>query len=229
VTRCFGSRVHGIISWLHSANICGGLAANKGASVEWNDVNTLKSRRYICGYCDSPLAADKGYWATKRYVPSGSGTSKKRDAGYIYICHECGGPTYFDGNGRQFPGPPYGETVTSVPSKEVEALYEEARACMQVNAYTAAVMCCRKLLMNVAVSEGADEGKTFAYYVKYLADEGHIPVKAIKWVDYIRDKGNDANHEIRIMGREDAERLIRFSEMLLRIMYEYPAEVEDPS
>jgi hypothetical protein len=31
------------------------------------------------------------------------------------------------------------------------------------------------------------------------------------------------------MGREDAERLIRFSEMLLRIMYEYPAEVEDPS
>jgi hypothetical protein len=31
------------------------------------------------------------------------------------------------------------------------------------------------------------------------------------------------------MSREDAERLIKFSEMLLRIMYEYPSEVEDPS
>lgn len=82
--------------------------------------------------------------------------------------------------------------------------------------------------MNVAVSEGADEGKSFAGYVRYLADEGHIPPKAMTWVDHIRNKGNVANHEIKIMEREDAERLIRFSEMLLRIMYEYPAEVENP-
>jgi Domain of unknown function (DUF4145) len=100
---------------------------------------------------------------------------------------------------------------------------------MKVNAHTAAVMCCRKLLMNVAVSEGAEVGKGFAYYVKYLADEGHIPPKATTWVDYIRNKGNDANHEIKIMTRADAERLIKFSEMLLRIMYEHPAEVADPS
>lgn len=77
--------------------------------------------------------------------------------------------------------------------------------------------------MNIAVSEGADEGAGFKYYVKYLADEGHIPPKATAWVDHIRDRGNDANHEITIMGREDVERLIRFSEMLLRIMYEYPS------
>jgi hypothetical protein len=76
---------------------------------------------------------------------------------------------------------------------------------------------------------GAKEGLKFSQYVKYLADEGHIPPKATKWVDYIRNKGNDANHEIEIMAREDAERLIKFSEMLLRIMYEYPAEVQDPS
>jgi len=119
--------------------------------------------------------------------------------------------------------------VDHVASQEVENLYEEARNCMKVSAYTAAVMCCRKLLMNVAVSEGADEGKTFAYYVTYLADEGHIPLKAEAWVDHIRDKGNEANHEIQIMSREDAERLVRFSEMLLRIMYEYPAEVAKPS
>lgn len=116
-----------------------------------------------------------------------------------------------------------------VSPKEVAALYNEARNCMKVNAYTAAVMCSRKLLMNVAVSEGADEGQSFASYVRYLANEGHIPPKTTAWIDHIRDKGNEANHEIRIMRREDAERLIRFSEMLLRIMYEYPSEVEAPS
>jgi hypothetical protein len=95
---------------------------------------------------------------------------------------------------------------------------------MKVNAYTAAVMCCRKLLMNVAVAEGADEGKRFAEYVDYLADEGYLGAKAKVWVDRIRDKGNDANHEITLMGREDAEQLIQFSEMMLKTMYEYPAE-----
>lgn len=59
------------------------------------------------------------------------------------------------------------------------------------------------------------------------ADEGHISAKGKKWVDHIREKGNDANHEIKLISREDAEQLIRFSEMMLRTMYEYLAEVED--
>jgi hypothetical protein len=100
---------------------------------------------------------------------------------------------------------------------------------MKVNAYTASVMCCRKLLMRVAVSEGAEGNKSFAYYVWYLAEEGHIPPKATTWVDRIKHKGTDANHEIDLMGRDDAEQLIKFSEMLMRIMYEYPAEVAAPT
>ncbi len=80
--------------------------------------------------------------------------------------------------------------------------------------------------MNVAVSEGADKGLKFWQYVRYLADEGHITIKAKTWVDHVRDKGNDANHEIEMMEREDAERLIKFSEMMLKTMFEYPAEAE---
>ena len=76
--------------------------------------------------------------------------------------------------------------------------------------------------------DGSDKGLKFWQYVNYLADTGHITVNAKKWVDHIRDKGNDANHEIEMMGREDAERLIKFSEMLLKTMYEYPAEAEKP-
>jgi hypothetical protein len=49
---------------------------------------------------------------------------------------------------------------------------------MKVNAFTGSVICCRKLLMHIAVSEGAEVNKSFAYYVRYLADKGHIPPKA---------------------------------------------------
>jgi len=46
---------------------------------------------------------------------------------------------------------------------------------MSVNAYTASVLCCRKLLMNLAVSKGAKEGENFFKYVDYLATKGYIP------------------------------------------------------
>jgi len=199
--------------------------------LEWQRTSTtsssggkLRRTAYVCGYCGRSVGSDKGYYATKMGVPS-----EDDHGGQICICPYCENPTYFSETGDQTPGSAFGGSVKNTPKTEIESLYDEARNCMKVNAYTAAAMCCRKLLMNVAVSEGADEGKSFAYYVKYLADEGHIPPKATTWVDHIRDKGNDANHEIQIMERADAERLIKFSEMMLRIMYEYPAEAEDLS
>jgi len=45
-------------------------------------------------------------------------------------------------------------------------------------------------------------------------------------VDHIREKGNEATHEILLMSREDAEDLIEFTEMLLRVVYEFPAKVK---
>jgi len=43
------------------------------------------------------------------------------------------------------------------------------------------------------------------------------------WVDQIRDKGNDAAHELPQMTVEDAKELIEFTEMLLRFIYDLPA------
>ena len=48
------------------------------------------------------------------------------------------------------------EIVDRISSKKVKALYEEARDCIKVNAYTATILCCRKLLMNIAVVQGAE-------------------------------------------------------------------------
>jgi len=183
----------------------------------------MRSLTYFCGYCGERVASDQGYRATA------SIGGKTQYAGQICICPHCTEPTYLTKDGQQTPGAAFGGTVAHIPSEDVAALYNEARDCMKVNAFTASVMCCRKLLMHIAVSEGAEGNKSFAHYVRYLAEEGHIPPKATVWVDRIRDKGNDANHEINLMERRDAEQLIKFSEMLMRIMYEYPAEVADPT
>jgi len=117
-----------------------------------------------------------------------------------------------------------GNTVVGLPTG-VESLYTEARRCSAVEAYTAVVLTCRKILMHIAVSKGAPVNKTFIKYVDYLSDNHYIPPGSELWVDHIRKKSNEANHEIIQMGMTDSEDLISFTEMLLRMIYEFPARL----
>ena len=116
--------------------------------------------------------------------------------------------------------------VKDIPEPTVTGLYEEARRTTGAGAFTAAVLCCRKLLMHIAVSKGALPSDTFVNYVRFLADNNFIPPDAKDWVDHIRKKANEANHEIVIMSKNDAEELLSFLEMLLKVIYEFPAAVK---
>ena len=186
--------------------------------VIWNSIGALPSINYICGNCGNSLASAYGFTA---YSPP----NQSDIVAYIYICHFCFRPTYFDLKGNQIPGSPYGNKVNNIPS-EVETLYNEARNCTSCNAYTASVLCCRKLLMNIAVSKGAEEGLKFIEYIEFLSSKHFIPPNGKDWVDHIRKKGNEATHEISIMKKEDAEELITFIEMLLKFIYEFPAIIK---
>jgi hypothetical protein len=110
----------------------------------------------------------------------------------------------------------------------LNALYEEARRCTSQNCFTAAVLVCRKMLMNIAVQEGAAEGLKFIEYVTHLSDHGYVPPNGKHWVDHIRKKGNEATHEIALMSENDARELLGFVEMLLRFIYELPKMVPQP-
>lgn len=145
----------------------------------------------------------------------------------IYICPHCRGPSIFFGPVFQVPDVAFGNSVGSTP-QEIETLYEEARRCTSAGAYTAAVMACRKLLMHIAVEKGAKPGESFLNYVDYLANKGFVPPDGRHWVDHIRQKGNEANHEIKLMNKADAENLITFSEMLLKFIYEFPSKIPKP-
>ncbi len=181
--------------------------------IEWFAIQPISEKEYDCGYCGRGVAPNKGYWGKS----SNSGTTEQ----WIYICPFCNNPTYFDFQGEQYPGVVFGTDIKHLP-KDIESLYNEARRCMKENASTASVLCCRKLLMHIAVSKGAAAGLSFVDYVNFFVDDGHLPKSSKDWVDHIRKKANEANHEIKIMPLADAEELLKFTEMILKIIFEYP-------
>jgi hypothetical protein len=178
--------------------------------MNWDQPRDIPAESYSCGYCGRYVASAKGY--------SGGGVVNR-----IYICPQCDRPTYF-GSGIRVPEPVPGAEVASLPS-DVGALYRETRSSAAAGAHTASVLASRKLLMNIAVNQGAHENKRFIEYVDYLADNGYIPPNGRGWVDHIRRRGNEATHEIHLMASADSAELIGFLEMLLKFIYEFPGRI----
>ena len=181
----------------------------------WYQTQNLPNMKFVCGFCNTSVSSIKGYKLGAHSDGSGG------QAGAAYICPNCGGPSFFPPNGSRYPMPALGSPVPHVPN-ELNALYEEARRCSSQNCFTGAVLLCRKMLMNIAVQQGAAEGLKFIEYVSFLSDKGFVPPNGKHWVDHIRKKGNEATHEIAIMVEQDAKELVTFVEMLLRFIYEFP-------
>ena len=191
-------------------------------TLPWKHAETLPPKKYVCGCCGAHTGPNMGYY------PEGYRSDQKSNlqSRMLYICTNCGSPTFFLGE-KQTPGTTFGKQLQHHPPTVAEA-YEEARLCMSVSAYTAVTLLCRKLLMNVAVAEGADPGKHFVVYVDYLEANSYVPPKGKPWVDRIRDLGNTATHEIRLPSQHDAEQALTFVEMLLSFVYEMPGRLASP-
>lgn len=183
----------------------------------WYSPQDMSVVSYTCGFCGDKVSSTKGL---KLIEPARS----IDQAGGIFLCPYCGGPTFFTPDREQIPSEPFGARVSSVP-QELNALYEEARRCTSSNCFTAAVMLSRKILMHIAADQGAQPDLRFQQYVDYLSNQGFIPPNGKHWVDHIRRKGNEANHEIVLMGQDDAKDLLVFVEMLLKFIYEFPNRI----
>jgi hypothetical protein len=182
---------------------------------QWGSVSPTS---YRCGWCYREVASSVG--GSARPQPG----NNKIDPIVIrvLVCPACSGVSILDAiQGAQVPGFPLAEAIARLP-KDVEAIYNEARHSTTVNAYTAAALCCRKLLMHVAVSNGAAAGETFASYVDWLLQKNLVPANAKPWIDSIRKTGNEATHEIKIVDRAEAEHLLAFTQMLLQLIYDFP-------
>jgi hypothetical protein len=183
----------------------------------WKSTEAAIGFKYNCGYCGTLSSP------SSRYI---CGEFQKTSVPYanILICSNCNQPTYISEIKTQTPGPIIGREIGHLPI-EINNLYDEARKCITVGAHTSAILSCRKILMNVAVQEGAEEDKNFQFYVNYLESNNYLPPKGKGWVDKIRKKGNEATHEIAPMSLQDATELIGFVEMLLTFVYEFPGMV----
>jgi hypothetical protein len=191
----------------------------------WTNAGNTAPISYTCGYCGNLVGPSTGYSGGEQVQVANQPLPHT-----ILICSFCNKPTYFERRdiALQTPAPTFGNSVTHVPD-EASSLFDEARRCVMVHAYTASVLSCRKLLMHIAVVEGVPEGNTFVQYIDFLADRNFIPPNGRGWVDYIRLRGNEANHTIQIMTKVDAENLLTFSEMLLKFIYEFPHRVLPPA
>jgi hypothetical protein len=185
------------------------------ANIRWGE---HEPKEFTCAWCGAYVASRFG-------VELGIQRDGSGPVAHLRSCTNCGYPSFIDNSGYVTPGVAYGESVESVPAN-VTSLYQEARDCVSVDANHAAVMVCRKILMHVAVLQGADEGKSFVAYVKYLVDNHLVPPNTEKWVDEVRQIGNDANHEIFDIGATDAMAAVDFMAMLLKLLYEFPAKGE---
>lgn len=190
----------------------------------WDNAVDITAHRYRCGFCGAIVAADKGFKGLHDDKLIRRCLKIK-----LVICPSCGMATFIGTDDRyQFPSAPYGENVAHLP-EEIKSLYEQARSCMKEEAYTLVGLACRKILMNIAVEKGAAENLKFIEYVEYLANKNYIPPDSQGWVDIIRTKGNDANHEIRLLEEEEAKQLIDLTQMLLKIIFEMPKAVPAPA
>ncbi|MEC1648738.1 DUF4145 domain-containing protein [Bacillus halotolerans] len=192
---------------------------------QWIDTDDAGSLKFECSNCNNKVAAKDAYY--NRF----DNFTYFVDAAVIAICPYCDFSTLLIKDisknnevKQQIPAPRIGSKVPNLPS-DIDAIYNEIQICISNNAFTAGVILARKLLMNVAVSQGAKENESFYYYVKFLDEENYIPKNSKGWVDIIRGKGNDATHKIPSIDKSDAYSILEFTSMLLRLLYEFPAKL----
>lgn len=177
----------------------------------WYNVVGLASKEFTCWNCGNKVASDYGY-KTINHVCK------------IYICPHCYAPHIEDVRGTIIPSVRPGKAIKKLP-EDVNQIYEEARTCFGAGAYTATVMLLRKILMNIAVAEGAETNLKFFQYVEYLCAEGIVHKKQQKQAEEIKDLGNAANHEIESRTKSDAEKMLKLIELILINNYEQADEV----
>lgn len=83
-------------------------------------------------------------------------------------------------------------------------------------------MICRKILMVCACHKGAGENKSFASYVDYITTTVLQYPDAVRAINAIRDIGNDANHEVKMVGADDAKRSMKIVTYMLNTIYSFP-------
>lgn len=91
---------------------------NRGVDYDWNSTNVLPEKSFQCGFCGEKMTSKDGYIGWMNVL----GSQLRH---YIYLCHLCGQPNFFNGSDSQTPSfqempgtfPP---SITAISSRFVE-------------------------------------------------------------------------------------------------------------
>lgn len=180
-----------------------------------------------CGHCQNCIGLDVFFEIYhKETLMTTAGRHEKNIIDYyVGQCPICGKPVILDAQtSAVLPPVKSFDEVKGLP-EDIEKLYNEMRDAYSVQAYTCCVITGRTLLANIAVEQGAEDNKSFAFYVDYLVTN-YLPKSSSKpWVDKVRSLGNDSAHHMVIADKEAATTSMKFLEAILKNVYEFPNSI----
>ena len=183
-----------------------------------------ETQTYVCPYCNKTVAGKIHELIKYESMILHHATSME-NAFCIVECPACHSPTIY--NFRTGATSPIGKALRSVENvpDSINAIYKEIRTGISAGCYTSSVILARTILMYIAVEKGAEENKSFQFYVDYIISKGYVPPDSESWIDKIRKMGNNAVHRLEIWKKEDAELIGKFLMYLLIFIYELPSSL----
>lgn len=187
----------------------------------WNP--HIATRSFVCGWCGRSVSSQIGISKYETSYPTiGSLSSPRVFSRDIRICVGCSMATTFIDK-EQFPEPLLGERFNSKNSGTdvslIVELYNEACTALSQRSSSCAVLMFRKLLMHVAVEQGAAADLSFAKHVEFLKDNHVVGKPQHPLLDRIRKSGNDENHKIQRASPDEARDLLDLTSLLIRSVY----------
>lgn len=158
-------------------------------------------------------------------------TTHLQDPGSFYMTAEM--DSWWEAHGENankyvmwIPNAPQGKDFPDVPD-HVASAANEAYLCLSSGAVMAAILMARTVIEATAKEKGVTKG-TLMQKIDKLADEGKISPLMKDTAHTLRDYGNDMAHgDIKIaVDKSDAESVLRFMDLLLRDVFQIPAELE---
>ncbi len=147
----------------------------------------------------------------------------EKDIWWIGSCNHCNKPVLVRNEGDTvypFPLPPPSDK--NIP-EEIRSDLDEAKRCLQVQAYRGCAVMARRAIQAACLEKGAPKGDLVSQ-LKHLEGNGTITKDLGEWATVVRWVGNDAAHP----GKDkveltDAEDILALADQFLQVLYVTPA------
>jgi hypothetical protein len=195
------------------------------------DANAPKDMAVHCPECDAVGVCQPCGFST--YYEPAEGPPERwtllkcpRGHALLVVQNEYGGGRRFDDDEPYRMYPPQDRRLSEEIPVELRTAHDEARKCLHIKAYTAAVVMCGRTLEGACEMQGVKE-RTLQKALDKMKTLGIIDGRLADWADTLRDVRNAAAHfnDERVT-RQDAEDALAYSEALLDYLYVLKARFE---